>query len=195
MVVTVLMFFGFLRKTKGNPAFIPVYIASRKWQFLRDVNTLERFIGLLSFIIYVLLSMPILALFIYGGTLIYVNYTADAAYNNGIAAILVGICLICIISSLFNIKWQSYRINKYSFLLLMFGGFCFVAFQLVVTFWSDTIEYFSVAAIFLSANGIVMVVLIFFVMSEDAITITNIIEKLPEGEKQVYPHDDSRNLE
>ena len=188
------MFFGFMQKTKGNPALIPVYIASRKWQFLRDNHTLERFVGLLSFIIYVLLSMPIIALILYGLTLIYVSYHNGDEYINGIAAILIGTCLICIASSLFNIKWQQYRINKYSFILLIFGGICFVAFQIIVTFWRETIEYHSVAAIFLSGNGIIMVVLIFFVMSKDSITISNVIDNLPKGEKPEYP-DDDRNLE
>ena len=188
------MFFGFLRKTKGNPAFIPVFIASRRWQFLRDEATLGRFIGILSFIIYVLLSMPIIALFIFGGTLMYVNWQNGYEYYNGIASILVGICLICITSSLFNIKWKQYRIQKSSFLLLMFGGLCFIAYQLVVTFLGETIEYFSVAAIFLPANGIVMVVLIFFVMSKDTITITNIIDDLPEEGNREYDDDDTRNL-
>ncbi len=102
---SVIMFFGFLRTTKGNPAFIDVYIASRKWEFLADSATLERFLGIIKFIIWILLSMPFLSLIIWSAVLLYMARHSGKTYIIGISAFLIGTAVITCLASVFNISW------------------------------------------------------------------------------------------
>jgi hypothetical protein len=100
------MFFGFLAKTKGNPKYIPVYIASRRWEFLTAPETLERFLGLLKFIIWIMLSMPFISLVIWSIVLIYqASVSDDKEYTTGIGALLIGFAVICVLASVLNISW------------------------------------------------------------------------------------------
>jgi hypothetical protein len=78
----------------------------------------------------------------------------------------------------------------YSIILLSVSGICYVTWQLILTFFSDPIEYYAVACVFIAANGIVMTILIFFVLAKDGLSINKIISDLPEGEKIEYPEDD-----
>ena len=192
--LSVIIFFTFLRKTKGRPSLIDGYIASRTWEFLVDPNSLARFMGLVRFIIYVLLCMPAITLIVWFIILLIMASRDEGSYITAIAVLLVGISVTTIMASVLNIKWQKYRINKYSIVLMIIGAVCFAAFQLVATFWEDPANYFSVAAIFLSANGIIFTIWIFFVVSKGGVSINAVIRNLDEGD-EVENQDDEKNLD
>ena len=126
--ITLIIFFTFLKKTKGRPTLIDGYIASRSWEFLRDPESLTRFMGLVRFIIYVLLSMPIITLLVWFIVLLIMATRDEVSYITAISVLLVGISVTTIMASVLNIKWQKYRINKYSIILMITGAICFATF-------------------------------------------------------------------
>ena len=179
-LVSSLMFFAFMNKIRGNLYFIETYIASRTWEFLESSENLVQNMGFLKFIMVSMLLWPCFTLLSWTGTLLYVEISGGGQYASllGISTFLVCAGLFLITSGAANLKWQGFRINSNTLALIGSGTVSYIAFQFVVIFMQETINFVGVSAIFISANGILVMLLIFLLVTKGGKTISEVISAL-----------------
>jgi len=81
----------------------------------------------------------------------------------------------------FKIKWNKYRVNLISGISIIFSTILFTAYKMTVIFMDDDETYFGISAIFLTANGMIMIVTVFLNNPQGALSINEVVNKLPEG--------------
>ncbi|CAG9327882.1 unnamed protein product [Blepharisma stoltei] len=188
-IFSLAIFFGFMKKIKGDHRFIEIYIASRLWEFLKDPSALSRSISFLKFIILTILAWPIITLLCWTGSLLYneIQFGGKYDYVLGISVFLICFSAMFFLSGALRIKWQGYKISWYSILSILLGAALYMAFQIEVLFLQDQVWFFGLSSIFIASNCIVIVMLIYIVRSKGGVTINTFINELPDGDPMNVP--------
>lgn len=189
-IVSSVVFFVFMNKIRGKLHFIETYIASRDWEFLDDPDKLVSSMGILKFIMVSILFWPLFTLIMWIVTLLCKEKEWESDNGNKYETILgISTFLICsgfflIAAGIANMKWEKYKINKNSIALITVGFCLYIAFQFIVIFMQEPINFFGISAIFISANGIMILLLIFFIQVKGGKTINDVLQAL-EWDKDV----------
>ena len=175
-----LLFFSFLRKMKGNSAFLDLYIVSRPWPFLRNDATLPRSLRMvkaafISILIWAPLTLVLwtVSLFITAG-----QDSSRGGFILPVSTFCIGAAGLLGGSGVQSLLWKRFRISGLTLGLVSAGGLCYLSFQLGVVFMDEDIHFWAISAVFLSANGLTFVVLL-FVVSPGGTSINTVIGTLP----------------
>jgi hypothetical protein len=179
-IVSLTIYFMFMNKIRGKIQFIEVYIASRDWDFLSSPENLDKNIGILKFIMVSILMTPVFCLLMWVGTLLYVEAKDDQKYETriGISTFFVCAAVILTLSGIGNMKWERFKLNKNSIILMVFGLLSYVTFLFVVIFMQSGLDFIGISAIFISGNAIVVFFIIVFMQNKTIVTVDQVLSKL-----------------
>jgi hypothetical protein len=184
-IVSVIIYFAYMGKIRGKLQFIEVFIASRDWDFLNSSEDLEKYLGILKFIMVSILMSPVFSLLIWVGTLLYVEGTEGEEYETrvGISTFFVCAGFILTMSGVENMRWEHYRMSRNTILLISFGTLSYTVFLFVVVFMQNEIDFIGISAMFISGNGIFVFIILFFTQNKATVTVDKVLEKLKSNEE------------
>ena len=179
-IVSLIIYFAFMNKIRGKMQFIEVYIASRDWDFLESGENLEKFLGILKFIMISILMTPVFSLIMWVAAILYVEGDEGGKYETrvGISTFFVCAGFLLTLTGVGNMKWERYRMTKNTILLIVFGTLSYIIFLFIVVFMQSQIDFIGLSAIFISGNGIMVFVILFFTQNKGAVTVDQVLHKL-----------------
>jgi hypothetical protein len=125
----------------------------------------------------------VITLIIWGSGLIARFEEGNQYVTGGVSVLLVGFSALFFLFGVFQIKWNKYRMSKISgFSLLASVGFL-TGYQISVTFMEESKSFFGISIIFLTANAIVMIIIVFMNNNKTGTHIGEIVNQLPVGEE------------
>jgi len=123
---------------------------------------------------------PVFCLLMWIGTLIYVEAVDGDKYETrtGISTFFVCAAVILTLSGIGNMKWERFKLNTNSIILMVFGLLCYVTFLFVVIFMQSGLDFIGISAIFISGNAIVVFFIAVFMQNKAIVTVDQILSKL-----------------
>ena len=158
-------------------------MASRKWHVLKNEKTIAGINKFLVIICWVFVIMPVITLLAWGIGLIVRFDELNQDVTGGIGVLLVGFSLLFFLYGAFKIVWNRYRMSISSGISLLLALLLLTAYQITTVFMEDDDSFFGLSAIFLTANAILMIIIVFMNSSKTGTSIGEIVKKLPEGDK------------
>lgn len=182
--VSTLLAVLFMNKVQGKAYRIQDYLASRKWHLLQNEDTIAKVNKFLYFICYIVFFLPHITLIFWGSGLIARYDENKKNVSGGIGVFLVGIAFIFFVYGSFKIKWNRFRMSFWAAFALINFILFLTAFQITMVFLEDDDSFFGLSSIFLTANAILMIVIVFMNTTRTGTSISEVISKLPPGEEK-----------
>lgn len=161
----------------------------------RDFHLVQNdgFVVFLNFVLrmlsYLSLLMPIMALGVWAAGLIIKARDFDQTPVGGISVLLVGFTFFWFVFGVFKIKWNNYQFNSFNVICFSISFASFTAYQFVVIFLAQNVSYFGYSSVFLCANCMIMMIIIYLNMGFVGGTVKDLLtHKMEKGE----PLDDER---
>jgi hypothetical protein len=173
----------FMNRVQGKTYRIQDYLASRKWHLFKDESTIASINKYLVFSCWVFFSLPPITLVFWGAGMIARYDEWNRNVTAGVAVFLVGFAALFFLFGAFKIKWNRYRMSKISGVSLLISVVLLTAYQIAVVFMEDDDSFFGLSAIFLTANTIIMIVIVFMNSERTGTSIGEIVAQLPGGEE------------
>lgn len=181
--VSTLLTVIFMNRVQGKTYRIQDYLASRKWHMLKKESTIASVNKFLSFVCWIFFSLPVITLLVWGIGLIIRYDEANQNVTGGIAVLLVGFAILFFLYGAFKIKWNRYRMSFSSGASLIISLLFLTAYQITTVFMEDDDSFFGLSAIFLTANAIIMIIIVFMNTSKTGTSVGEIVNKLPVGDE------------
>lgn len=190
-VLSLLSVFFLLNQLNGRIFRMKIFLMNRDFHLVKNprvISALTQFIRLMSWFS---LSLPFLALGVWAAGLIARAVSAKEKPSGGITVALTGASFFCFMSCFFRVKWNHYKFDMWSGIYFCLTFLFLTAYQFVSIFLSVNPSLFGMSAIFLSANCLVMMMIVFLQSAVKDGSIEDIIKtKLPVGSQ---PRNPSRN--
>ena len=186
----------YFETVKGKIHRIPGQIASYPWVTIQSEIKRKKLAKCMTAFVITFLLIPIITLIIWGSI---VSYSTDDTRSDldtnpkplitPIAIFLVGFAAMAFLIGVLNTKWKKYRLTKCSLFLTAAGLLLLVVFQIVAVFLDEPISYFGVSTIFLAANALFVILVVFINSDTGGRSAQDIIEKLPVSDEVEKPID------
>lgn len=154
--------FLLLNQLDGKFFRMKIFLMNRDFHLVRNpkvVIAVSYFIRAMSWFS---LLLPFLALGTWTAGLIARAVTSKARATAGITVFLVGTALFCLLAVMFRLKWANYRFDWKNGLFFVLTWFFLTGYQFVAVFVPKTNSTFGISSVFLSANCLVMMCIVFF---------------------------------
>ena len=174
----------FLNHVQGNTAQLKEYILQRNIGIVKS-PCMRCCVGVyIRIVIVIFMLTPLLTLAVWGGTLIaYHRQQESQTRTDGTAPLFLGITVIFFLFGLFRIFWQNYKISKKMLIIFAVSLSVLIAYLFVITlFDAKSTNFFGYSAIFLFANSLFVIFIIFLHSKQQASDLNEIIASLDEGD-------------
>jgi drug/metabolite transporter (DMT)-like permease len=105
--------------------------------------------------------LPILALLVWSAGLIARAVSAKVRATAGITVLLVGLSLICFLIVFFRLKWARHQFDWKNGIFFFLTWAFLTGYQFVCVFVPEKNSTFGISSVFLSANCLVMMAIVF----------------------------------
>lgn len=161
-VFSLICVFMLLNQLDGKFFRMKIYLMNRDFQLVRNpkiITAVSYFIRAMSWFS---LFLPFLALGVWSAGLIARAVTSKTRATAGIVVFLVGSALISLLAMFFRLKWANFRFDMRNGICFFLTWLFLTAYQFVAVFVPKTKSTFGISAVFLSANCLVMICIVFF---------------------------------
>ncbi len=159
-----------------------IFLMNRDFHLVRNEKVIQALTYFIRIMSWFSLSLPFLALGVWAAGLIAKAISAKEKPSGGITVALTGAALFCFLQCFFRVKWNHYKFDLWSALYFCMTFVLLTAYQFVSIFMSPKPSLFGMSAIFLSANCLVMTMIVFLQSAVKDGSIDDIIKtKLPKG--------------
>jgi len=159
------------------------YLASREWHLIQKESTIASMNKFLVLISWVFFLIPPITLIFWGAGLIVRFHEFKRNTTGGIAVLIVGFSLLFFLYGAFKIKWNRYRMSMSSGISLIISLLLLTAYQISTVLLEDDKNFFGLSSIFLTANAVIMIIIVFMNSSKTGTSVGEIVGKLPTGEE------------
>ena len=181
--------FFLLNQLDGKFFRMKIFLMNRDFHLVRNpkiVIAISYFIRAMSWFS---LLLPFLALGTWTAGLIARAVTSKMRATAGITVFLVGAALFFILAMMFRLKWANYRFDWLNGLFFALTWIFLTSYQFVCVFVPETTSTFGISAVFLSANCLVMMAIVFINHPVAHGSIDDLIaNKLAKGNAQRDPN-------
>lgn len=194
-VVSTFFAFLVLYRIRGDFSLLDVVFAAKKWTFLNDERSLVYYSKLLKSIVYSFLIMPVISMALWGITQISIAKDENSSTVPGISILLIGFAMIFLILAILYIKWSNFRIKRKSVLFMGLAFGLYTAWQVFALFSAENVSFLGLSAVFLSLNGLIVVIMAYMAFTNTAGSFESILERLParpENESGSYRKHDEK---
>lgn len=174
-LVSVIMNMIFLNRVNGKSYRIKFFLAKRKWHILENPKIIECVNTALTIVCHSLFLIAPITLLFWGAGLMIRRIEQEQTPVGGIAVILIGFSILAFLFGVFKIKWNRFRVSVVSIICIVISMVLLVAYQVVVVFLDSTISFFAISSIFLTANGIILVLIAFINSGVEGSSIKHLI--------------------
>jgi hypothetical protein len=181
--ISTLLTVVFMDRVQGKTYRIQDYLASRHWHLFKDEDAIRRVNFVLKISCWIFFGIPPITLIFWGSGLIARYSEFNRNVTGGIGVFLLGFAALFFLFGAFKIKWNRYRMSRYSGFSLLASLCLLTAYQIVVTFIEENDHFFGISSIFLTANAVVMIIIVFMNTADRGTHVGTIVKALPEGDK------------
>jgi hypothetical protein len=170
-----------------------IYLMNRDYHLVRNQHIITAITYFIRGISWFAITLPYLALGVWAAGLITRAVRSGGKATAGITVALVGMALIFFILYFFRVKWNNYKFDIRSGIYLVLTFLFLTAYQFVAILMSDNVTVFGLSAIFLSANGLIMMIIVFIQSAVKDGSIDDLIKaRIPAADLSIPPKDITR---
>jgi hypothetical protein len=148
-------------KLNGKFFRMKIFIMNRDFHLMKNPKVITFVSYFIRGMSWFAVLLPFLALGVWSAGLIVRAVTAKIRPTAGITVLLIGCALFCLLEMMFRLKWANYRFDWKNGLLFFMTWIFLTGYQFTATFIPETTSTFGISAVFLSANCLVMMAMVF----------------------------------
>jgi hypothetical protein len=191
--LSLLSVFFLLDQLNGRIFRMKIFLMNRNFNLIQNhyvIAGISYFIRMMSWLA---ITLPFLALGVWTAGLIYRQSILGGQPAAGITVALVGAALFFFLLNFYHLKWNFYRFDIRNLAYFALTFICLTAYQFVAVFVEKEVTTFGVSIVFLSANCLLMMLIVFVQSSVKSGSIQDLIDrKIPKG---TNPRDQTRTLD
>ena len=175
--------FMLLNQLDGKIFRIKTYLMNRDFHLVESEGFVKFLTRLLNGLSWISLLMPFMALAVWAAGLIIRARDFGKVPVGGICVLLVGMAFFFFAIAIFSIKWNHYTMGNLSAIQFCMAFFCLTAYQFVAIFLTNDKSFFGLSAIFLNANYMIMLLILYLNSGIPGGSIRELLlHKMPRGD-------------
>lgn len=139
-----------------------IFLMNRDFNLVKNPKVIQGITIFIRAMSWFFLLLPFLSLLVWAAGLIAHAVYAEERPTGGICVFFVGLSLFCLLSNFFRLKWNNYTYDWVNGLYFAFTFVFLTCYQFVAVFVPKQKTTFGVNAVFLAANCLVMMMVVFF---------------------------------
>ena len=189
-VLSLLAVFFLLNQLDGKVFRMKIFLMNRDFHLVKSEAVVKCFTKFIRLMTWFALSIPFLALGVWTAGLLVRAKNQGIPSVAGITVALVGAALFFFLLNFFRIKWNHFKFDIKCALYFCLTFLFLTGYQFVAIFLNPDRTLFGMSAIFLSANCLIMMAIVFLQSAVKEGAIEDLIEaKIPKG---AQPRDPTR---
>jgi hypothetical protein len=189
-VLSLLAVFFLMNQLDGKIFRMKIFLMNRDFNLVKNERVIKCFTYFIRLMTWFALSIPFLALAVWTAGLLVRAKNQGIPYVAGITVALVGAALFFFLLNFFRIKWNHFKFDFKCALYFCLTFFFLTGYQFVAIFLNPDRTLFGMSAIFLSANCLIMMIIVFLQSAVKEGAVEDLIDaKIPKG---AQPRDPAR---
>ena len=180
--LSLLSVMALLNKMDGKFYRIKVFLMNRDFHLIKNQHLITCITTFIRIMAWISLALPLMALCVWSAGLIVRAKSQGIKPAGGICVFMVGSAMICFLANFFKLKWNYYRYTRGTGIYFVMTFVFLTCYQFVAVFLTSTPTIFGFSVVFLAANLIVMIAIVFLNLAVKNSSIDDLIKnKLPTG--------------